>query len=65
MNGLYLNCKEKILNFIRPSPNSLFDISNAKGIKLIRLDLNHLREHKFKHSSQDTTNHLCNCGQDI
>ena len=60
--------KEKILNFIRPSPNSFFDIHNPKGIKLItrlRLGLSHLREHKFKHSFQDTINPLCNCGQDI
>ena len=58
--------KEKMLNFIRPSPNSVFDIRNPKGIKLItrlRLGLSHLREHKFKHSFQDTINPLCNCGQ--
>ena len=60
--------KEKILNFIRPSPNSVFDTRNPKGIELItrlRLCLSHLREHKFKHSFQDTLNPLCNCGQDI
>ena len=60
--------KRKILNFIRPSPNSFFDIHNPKGIKLItrlRLGLSHLREHKFKYSFQDTLNPLCNCGQDI
>ena len=60
--------KEKILNFIRPPPNSFFDCHNPKGIKLItrlRLGLSHLREHKFKHSFQDTINPLCNCGQDI
>ena len=60
--------KEKILNFIRLSPNSFFDCHNPKGIKLItrlRLGLSHLREHKFKHSFQDTINPLCNCGQDI
>ena len=59
--------KGKILNFIRPSPNSVFDICNPKGIKLItrlRLGQCHLREHKFKHSFQDTLNLLCNCGQD-
>ena len=42
--------KEKILNFIRPSPNSVFDICHTKGIKLITrftLGLSHLREHKF------------------
>ena len=58
----------KILNFIRPSPNSFFDCHCPKGIKLItrlRFRLSHLREHKFKHSFQDTVNPLCNCGQDI
>ena len=60
--------KEKICNFIQPSPNSFFDCHNLKGIKLItrlRLGLSHLREHKFKHSFQDTINPLCNCSQDI
>ena len=45
--------KKKILNFIRPSPNSVFDIRNPKGIKLItrlRLGLSHQGEHKFEHS---------------
>ena len=57
--------KKKVLNFIRPSPNSVFDIHNRKGIKLItrhRLGLSHLRKHKFKHSFQDTINPLCICG---
>ena len=31
----------------------------------LRLSLSHLREHKFKHSFQDTINPLCKCGQDI
>ena len=60
--------KEKILNLIRPSPDSFFDCDNPKVIKLItrlRLGLRHLRENKFKHSFQDTINPLCNCGQDI
>ena len=29
---------------------------------LLRLELSHLREHKFKHSFQDTINLLCNSG---
>ena len=60
--------KEKILSCIRLSLNSVFDIRNPKGIKLITrhgLGLSHLRKHKFKHSFQDTLNPLCNCGQDI
>ena len=53
--------KEEILNFIRLSLNSFFDGHNPKGIKFItrfRLGLSHLRDHKFKHSFQDTINHV-------
>ena len=31
----------------------------------MRVGLNHLREHKFKHSFQDPLNPICNCGEDI
>ena len=57
--------KNSILKFIRPSPNKIFQCHNPKGIKLVtrlRLGLSHLREHKFKHSFQDTLNPLCSCG---
>ena len=60
--------KNSILKFIRPSPNKIFQCHNPKGIKLVtrlRLGLSHLREHKFKHSFQDTLNPLCSCGVDI
>ena len=60
--------KKRILKFIRPSPNSVFECHNPKGIKLLsrkRLGLSHLREHKFKHSFQDTLNPICICGKDI
>ena len=49
----YFIFKEKIINFIRPSPNAFFERHNPQGIKLItrlRLGLRHLRKHKFKHS---------------
>ena len=68
---VFQSFRKKILNFIRPSQISFFDIHNPKGIKLItrlRLGLSHLREHKFKHSFQDKINPiypLCNCGQNI
>ena len=54
--------------FIRPSPNSVFNCHNCKGIKYLtrlRLGLSHLREHKFKHSFQDTLNPFCSCGLDV
>ena len=60
--------RKSILKFIRPSANSLFNCHNPKGIKNItrmRLGLSHLRDHKFKHSFQDSLNPLCNCGSDI
>ena len=60
--------KINILKFIRPSPNSAYNCHNPKGLKFItrlRLGLSHLREHKFKHSFQDTINPLCSCGLDI
>ena len=56
--------KNSLLKFIRPSPNSLFNVSDSLGIKLLtrlRLGLSHLREHKFSHNFQDTINPLCLC----
>ena len=60
--------KTNILKAIRPSPNSVYNCHNPKGLKFItrlRLGLSYLSEHKFKHSFQDTINLLCCCGLDI
>ena len=60
--------KKHILQFIRPSPNSIFNCHNPKGVKLLtrlRLGLSHLRDHKFKHSFQDSLNPICNCRNDV
>ena len=60
--------KKSILKFIRPSQNRFYNCYNPKGIKLLtrlRVGLSHLREHKFKHSFQDTLNPICTCGEDI
>ena len=59
---------KSLLQFVGPSPNSLFNCHNPKGIKYelrLRLGLSHLQEHKFKHSFQDTMNPFCNCGCEI
>ena len=56
------------LKFVRPSPSNLFDCNNYKGIRLItqlRVGMSHLREHKFKHNSQDCLNPICSCGLHI
>ena len=53
------NFKKIILKFIRGSANSIFNCHNRKGIKFItklRLGLSLLREHKFKHSFQNSLN---------
>ena len=60
--------KKRLLEFIRPLPNSIFDIYNPYGIKLLtrlRLGLSHLNEHKFKHRFNYTINRICICGGDI
>ena len=57
-----------LLKFIKPSSNSLFNCHSLKGIKLItrlRLDLSHLRKHKFRHNFQDTLNPIWSFGDDI
>ena len=56
--------KNSSLKCIRTSPNRLFNVCNGLGIKLLtrlRLVLSHLREHKFNHHFQGTTNPLCSC----
>ena len=53
---------------MRPSSNSFYNCHNRIGKKYItriRLDLSHLREHKFIHSLQDSVNSICNCGNDV
>ena len=58
--------KKRIFSFNRPSANSILSCHNPRGIKLLsrlRLGLSHLREHKFKHSFQDSLNPFCSCGK--
>ena len=60
--------KKNILQFIGPSPNSVFNCHDPKGVKLLarlRLGLSHLYDHKFKHRFQDPLNPICNCGTNV
>ena len=60
--------ESKIFKFIRPTANSIFGCHNPIGVKLLtrlRLGLCHLREHKFKHSFQDTLNPLWSFGKEV
>ena len=64
----FTDFKRNILSFIRPKANSIFNCNSSKGLKFftrLRLGLSHLREHKFKHSFQDSINPLCSCSLDI
>ena len=57
-----------LLQFFRPSFKSLLNRHSPEDIKYeikLRLGLSHLREHKFKHSFQDTLNPFCDCGCEI
>ena len=48
--------KKELLKFIRPEPNSTYNINDTKGLKLLtrlRLGLSHLGDHKFRHNFQD------------
>ena len=60
--------KKSISKSIRPRPNSIYGIFNPQGLKYLsrlRLNLSHLREHKFKHNFQDTINPICNCSLSV
>ena len=57
--------KKSILQFIRPKASPVFNIMDPEGLKLLtrlRVQLSHLREHKYRHNFVDTLNPFCNCG---
>ena len=65
---LWRSLKKHLLNFIRPNFHSVFKINNPLGLKLLtrlRIGFSHLKEHEFKHNSQDSVDPLCTCGNDI
>ena len=56
------------MKFIRPEPNSTYNINDTKGLKLLtrlRLGLSHLGDHKFRHNFQECVSPMCYCGQNI
>ena len=60
--------KLSLLNFFRPVANSVFEINNPYGLKLLTrlcLGLSHLRYYKFRHNFQDCINAICACGLEI
>ena len=60
--------KKNILSLIRPKANSVLNCNSSKVLKFVtrlRLGLSLLRDHKFKHSFQDSLNPLCSCSLDV
>ena len=56
--------KKRLLAFIRPVENSVFNIFEPNGLKLLtrlRLGLSHLNEHRFRHNFENCVNTLCSC----
>ena len=56
--------KKRLLAFIRPVENSVFNIYEPNGLKLLirlRLGLRHLNEHRFRHNFENCVNPLCSC----
>ena len=68
-NSDFLNVfKLSLLKLFRPVANSVFEINNPYGFKLLTrlcLGLSHLRYHKFRHNFQDCINTICVCGLEI
>ena len=59
--------KKKLLNFMRPTKNSIFNCHDPKGIKLLTrllFGFSHFSDDKFRHELQDTLNPFCSCGND-
>ena len=60
--------KKGLLAFIRPQQCYIYNIFDPIGLKLLtrlRVNLSHLRAHKFHHSFLDTLNPLCSCSLEI
>ena len=59
--------KQKLLLFIYPLENSIFNIFDPKGLKLLTcllLSFSHRQEHRFQHNFQECLNPSCPCSQE-
>ena len=56
--------KNRLLTFICPAQNSIFNIFYPIGLKLLtrsRLEFTHLNEHRFRHNFKNCVNPSCSC----
>ena len=61
----YALFRKHLLSFIGSEANNMFNVHNAKGIKLfarLRVGFSHLKEHKIRHNFVDAINPFCSCG---
>ena len=63
-NLSYPTFRKHFIDEFRPIANSVFNIHNPVGIKLLtrlKLGLTHLNEHRFNHKFQNCTSPTCIC----
>ena len=56
--------KNRLLSFIRPVQNNIFNAFDQTGLKFLtrlRLGVSYLNEYRFRHNFQDCMNRLCSC----
>ena len=61
----YALFRKHLLTFIRTEVNIIFNVNNAKGIKILsrlRVGFRHLKKQKFQHNFEDSINPSCSCG---
>ena len=57
--------RSKLIKSVRPPPSSNFGVTDIFGLKLLtqlRVDLNDLRVHRFRHGFRNCPSALCACG---
>ena len=66
-NLSYTDFRKQFIDELRPVPNSVFNIHNPIGVKLLarlRLGLSHLNEHRFNYRLQNCTYQQCICSSE-
>ena len=67
-NSIYPVFQNHLLKIIRPVSNTVYNIQNYIGLKLLtrlRLGLSHLNEHRYNHNFQNCINLLCTCSLEV
>ena len=60
--------KSKLLSFIRPVQNNIFNIFDPQRLKLLtplRLGFSHLNQHRFRRNFKECVSPVCSCSLEI